>query len=286
MRNTLMLALLLVAVPMVAQTAPDEHALRRELVQELAKHNVLPREFARIASEGIYHTLAAAVEQELEKTDPCAEVSDRMAWEIFSRTRSFLEKQFESSKAFEQLIFYWTSNFKASEIQELLRFLQTDGGIRTIFGAFSLAANMEKQTTKVLKSELDQLLTELTSPRALAKPAAIETAMRLRRIALGIESYWTDHNGFPPELKHLVPQYLKNLPERDGWGTAFLYILSADGQLYRVVSAGADRKIEPASKDQALFQNPPGEMKLTDDPAADLVWQNGAFLQAPRSLTE
>lgn len=60
MRNTLMLALLLVAVPIVAQAAPDEHALRRELVQELAKHNVLPRDFARIASGGIYHTLAGS----------------------------------------------------------------------------------------------------------------------------------------------------------------------------------------------------------------------------------
>jgi type II secretory pathway pseudopilin PulG len=108
----------------------------------------------------------------------------------------------------------------------------------------------------------------------------------LRTLALSIEAFATDNNHYPnatlEELKGLLsPGYVKTVPMADQWGTAYLYV--ADGQdRYRFVSAGADRKFEESSRTLGASQP---ENRATDDPAADIIFEDGMFIQYPSALT-
>lgn len=109
----------------------------------------------------------------------------------------------------------------------------------------------------------------------------------IRTLAMSIEAYATDHNRYPDvsagELaKLVVPAYAANVPAADPWGTPYLYV--ADGEnRYRFVSAGADRTFEESSRTLGT-QRSRDERAGTDDPNADLVFEDGAFIQYPAAL--
>ena|ERR1700756_2259520 len=106
------------------------------------------------------------------------------------------------------------------------------------------------------------------------KAAATMSAMR--SIATAVEAYATDHNAYPAGNKiedataAVGTIYIRVMPEKDGWGTAFRYW--SDGSKYRIVSCGSD-----TACDESTW----GE--VSNDPlpsyAADAVYQNGAFLR-------
>jgi len=91
---------------------------------------------------------------------------------------------------------------------------------------------------------------------AVAPPEVRRTQADLRSLSTSAEAYFTDHAEYPQaktmeELKaKLSPEYLKNVPMTDGWGTPFAY-RSSRGRSghYRFVSAGPDRKFNPTSLD-------------------------------------
>jgi Type II secretion system (T2SS), protein G len=118
---------------------------------------------------------------------------------------------------------------------------------------------------------------------ASADEADLEKAQRtvagMRILANTVESYATDQNEYPnvafDDLEQLVtPIYIAEIPRLDAWGNPFYYLGEPDGQRYRFVSGGADGAIEPESKNLERF-----EPRMTDDANADLIFQDGVFLQ-------
>lgn len=109
------------------------------------------------------------------------------------------------------------------------------------------------------------------------------TMARMRTLATIVESWKVDHDAYPVAadvgaLAHLVePRYFRagGTPQADAWGTAFGY--ACDGKSYRIVSAGADRAFE---KDSTNLSSPAAGP--TDDPARDLVFSDGRFIQYPK----
>ena len=73
---------------------------------------------------------------------------------------------------------------------------------------------------------------------------------------------------------------MRKLPREDAWGTPYAYV--SDGTNYRIISAGADGKFEWDSRKLDLENT---TLRLTDAPEADLIFQNGAFVQAPRKAS-
>jgi hypothetical protein len=85
--------------------------------------------------------------------------------------------------------------------------------------------------------------------------------------------------------RHLVPKFAETIPEKDAWGTPFAYVRSANGDHYRIVSAGSDGTFDPKSlrvneAPSSPFQ-PPSRPALVHDerPGADIIYEDGAFIQ-------
>jgi hypothetical protein len=112
------------------------------------------------------------------------------------------------------------------------------------------------------------------------------TMANIRTIATSIEARATDTNDYPTvvfeDLAAVVqPIYIRALPPVDGWGNPFFYV--SDGMHYRIVSAGADRKFEWGSRELALEQK---EIVFTSNEDADIIYQDGSFLQAPAAAKQ
>lgn len=76
----------------------------------------------------------------------------------------------------------------------------------------------------------------------------------------------------------LEPKYIKTAPRTDAWGTPFRYVVTANRQSYRIVSAGTDRTFEAGSLTlDKLSQH------ATAVVGADIIYQNGQFVQYPGS---
>jgi type II secretion system protein G len=73
----------------------------------------------------------------------------------------------------------------------------------------------------------------------------------------------------------LTPNYIKQLPEKDGWGTAFVYYTDVQwgqttaAQVYQIISYGKNGKADTGSSGN------------TTDFNCDIVYSNGGFTVKP-----
>jgi hypothetical protein len=88
---------------------------------------------------------------------------------------------------------------------------------------------------------------------------AMQTIASMRSVRIAIEAYHMDNGRYPAAstVAELVPKiqptYIRTTPERDAWGTPFLYRVSADGQSYVLASAGSDRAFDENAWNTAGF---------------------------------
>lgn len=67
-----------------------------------------------------------------------------------------------------------------------------------------------------------------------------QTLSDMRLLMTTIEAYIAV-KGMPPEdLESLAPEYLQEVPLRDGWGHEFIYEIGEDSQTYNLISPGKD----------------------------------------------
>lgn len=109
----------------------------------------------------------------------------------------------------------------------------------------------------------------------------------MRTFATAAESYSIDNNAYPGGWGSvallaplLEPTYVKRVPVTDAWGHALWYYASDSRSEYVVVSAGADGRSE---RDGGWWLTPEaaGAGGGTQDPAADIVFATGSFVQYP-----
>ena len=96
-----------------------------------------------------------------------------------------------------------------------------------------------------------------------------------------MEARATDTNDYPDvdfsELATLVaPTYIREVPQKDVWGTPFLYI--GTGENYRIVSAGADKRFDW----NARQMDPNAVPTPSESLETDLIFQDGTFIQYPK----
>ncbi|MDQ3280244.1 MAG: type II secretion system protein GspG [Acidobacteriota bacterium] len=171
-----------------------------------------------------------------------------------------------------------TTRFSADELRELLEFCRTKTGQKVV----ATLVDVGEVSTFVLSSETLRAAMDDVQREQATKAPAKKTMADMRLIASAAEARATDTEEFPVTdiygLKlALEPVYVKTLPVTDAWGTPFHWV--SDGKQYRVVSAGADKRFEMHSRDLA-----PGvtTSRPTDDADADLIFQDGEFVQFPK----
>jgi general secretion pathway protein G len=98
----------------------------------------------------------------------------------------------------------------------------------------------------------------------------------IRSLATAVEAYRFDNKHYPAgassveELRpYLVPTYLVEVPTADGWSRPLEVEVSADGTAYRIASLGRDGERDGRPGGASLDYN------------ADIVWEDGQFVQYP-----
>lgn len=118
------------------------------------------------------------------------------------------------------------------------------------------------------------------------------TMADMRSLALGIESYSTDHNRYPPSagfalpsgltlptttigalVPPLSPTYIRAVPLCDGWNSWFTYGVGDSGANFILRSNGAD----------GLPESSPG-YGMTTSFNADIIFVDGTFVQYPEGV--
>ena len=139
------------------------------------------------------------------------------------------------------------------------------------------------------------LLAAMIIPGNLNAPSRAtqrRTMSDMRTIATGWESYWTDFSTYCPkdrtfaafhwgnissaELKAMLsPDYVKELPDKDGWGRPFQFGVACPkdgGPVYWIRSAGRDGQWDGDAYAPAT---------ATQRYDADIVYSNGEFVRYP-----
>lgn len=174
--------------------------------------------------------------------------------------------------------------FTEEELRQLLAFYRTPAGRKSAAILPQLADSFVKASS-VLYEEFHDVREEMEREELQKRPDL--AAMRdLRIIATSLEARATDENEYPQvpfeKLAPLLePVYVKTLPRVDPWGTPYAYV--TDGRNYRVASAGADKSFDWASRQLDLTEAEPSH---TENPDADIVFQNGNFRQFPARVAK
>lgn len=151
------------------------------------------------------------------------------------------------------------------QLRDLIAFFKSDLGQQFITTEVKATAVEHQAVSTVIRKRFENV-----EARSLVRRAMSD----VRLIATGTEAYVTDGNWkYPPTMntdalaKLLEPAYLRAMPRVDPWGHPYVYIGTADGRGYRVISGGPDGMIEESTKH--------GTPRAGTD---DIIFQNGKFL--------
>jgi hypothetical protein len=181
--------------------------------------------------------------------------------------------------------------FTAEELEELIAFYKTKVGRKQVAILPRLAFSAQMRVAEVMQDEMRAIQEEIAREERAREPKWKQTLADLRTLATATEAWSTDYNRYPDarnitELaEEIEPTYIRTTPLKDAWGNEFAYIVSSDHQQYRFVSAGEDGKFEwDSRKIETLPEGFSGT--ATDDPAADIIYQNGMLVRFPREAAQ
>lgn len=284
MRHARIVLFLLIAAPGFG----DERSEKRQLVSELLEV-IDAKSIVRMSFEN----LATSLRGMHDDAETAGEVPEeyRAQWEEeqrkeAERLREFQERMFarvDFAKYFEETyVPLLESRFTADELRHLIDFFKSRHGqkLARILPRFSMAEGMQ-----TIREAAEATEEELQKEHAARYPWK-QVMSDLRSLATAVEARATDTNEYPnvtfEELEALLaPTYIREVPKTDYWGTPYLFV--GDGQHYRFVSAGADKRFEWSSRQLDLTLTEPRFSKSLD---ADIIFQDGIFVQSPKAERE
>ncbi|MEA2166228.1 MAG: Type secretion system protein [Thermoanaerobaculia bacterium] len=286
---------LFIAIPLIAEPAADARAERKQLVRELLKvidskhltQSMLDLLFNRMlgASEALRAPDAPVTKEQAAKQQEIRKKAEEQMRVFRERLWARVDFATYDDQVYVPL---FEKTYSADELRELIAFFKTKAGQKTaaLFPDLSLGAFISG--SELLSKEANAIATEMAAEEEAKKPEDERTMRDLRSVATAIEAYSTDENHYPKVMSYdalkpvLSPTYIRDLPEKDAWGTPYRYAVSNDGAHYRLVSAGADHQFEGGSDMIALFDEknrPPAIHSASAD--RDIIYQDGAFMQLP-----
>lgn len=284
MRRALPLFLLLLA----SAAFGDDKSERRQLVSELLE--VID---ARGLMEGSFDNFVTAMSFFLGESAPKAESIPeeyRTEWEAEQRKHEEERRELQTqlfahidyTKYFDEIyVPIFEDRFTAGELRELIAFFRTRPGQKLAKVLPQLGIGTGTKSIQLIREAAEKVEKDAAEEEARKHPWK-QTMADLRTVATAVEARATDENRYPnvhfEELESLIhPTYIRIVPKVDSWGTPYFYI--GDGEHYRFVSAGADRRFEWSSRRIDLAAT---ETTLSDSLDADIIFQDGKFLQVPR----
>jgi hypothetical protein len=264
---------LAIALPSFAQ---DERTAKRALIAEVL--DIIDAKALTQASFDIaFNKVMEAGAAEGEQSEEYKEEIEQM--KVF---RERLYNRIDYAKYAEEIYApLFDEHYTADELRQLIAFYKTKAGQKSVRMLPELAIGGLMKGMTLLEQAARETAEELQKEETQKHPWK-STMADMRTLAVALEARATDVESYPETdlsgLKPLLePTYVQTLPEKDAWGTPFLYI--GNGRQYRIVSAGADKRFEWNARQ---FESAAGEARVTEDPDADIIFQDGAFVQHPK----
>jgi len=277
--------LLLAAVPAFA-TQPNPSAKQKALIDQIITLTHL--------DENVRFLLDAMLERMGKESNESRSEDDK---KDFERYRQLVREKIDYREwvrtVYEPL---YAKYFTEEQLADLVTFYKTPTGQRMVKATPEIEREAMQSAGAQIQEKFIALAKQVDDERKQRRPWE-QTMADMRSIATAAEAWATDHDDlYPASLtwsdlqKELEPTYIKTLPQKDGWRNDFAYVVSEDRKHYRVVSAGADNAFEWDSRRISLKQAPKngvlaeGEpMKLSERLEDDIIFADGAFVQAPRA---
>lgn len=285
-------ALLVVILVLTPIALGDERAEKRQLASELLE--VID---AKALLQASFENFMRALESTVRESSGSSNAEDlpeeyRAQFEEARREEEAMFREFQEriflridyvkyfDEAYVPMI---EKQFTADELRQLIAFFKTKHGqkLATVLPKFGItAAGMD-----LIKAAGEAAQKEIENEEATRHPWR-RTMADLRTLATAVEARATDVNEYPKvsfeELEALItPTYIRTVPKVDSWGTPYLYV--GTGEHYRFVSAGADKRFEWSARHLDLTITEP---KLSESLDADIIFQDGNFIQSPKAANQ
>lgn len=278
-------AVLLIAVPALA-TQPNPSAKQKELIDQLITLTHL--------DDNVRFLLDAMLERMTKESTERRSEDDKKDLE---RYRQLVREKIDYGEwirgVYEPL---YAKYFTEEQLADLVAFYKTPTGQQVVKALPEIEREAMQTAGAQIQEKFAALARQVDEERRARLPWE-QTMADMRSAATAAESWAVDHDDlYPPsqtwtELqKELEPTYVKPMPLKDGWGNEFAYVVSEDRKHYRIVSAGSDNAFDWDSR-RIVVKEPPKDgappeaerVKLSDRPQDDIIFADGAFVQAPRA---
>ena len=262
--------LLLIATTASAAERSPKRQLIAELLQTIDARTQLRATFD-LAAAAMFPAFDSGVVPDPEAQAKARQLQDR----VYARID--YEKLFDETYA--PLI---DARFSEDELRALIQFLRTKPGQK--FAALQTQLALNAASMEAIRAASNAVQQELDDEDRVRRPWR-RTIDDITAIATAVESYIVDTDQYPnvafEELpQKLAPTYILSVPQTDIWGTPYFYI--DNGHSYRIVSAGADRRFEWTSRQLDGVVEP----RPNREPGADIIFQDGLFVQSPEEEGE
>jgi hypothetical protein len=284
MRQFAVVALLVCALPLFA-TEPNPSKKQLELVDQL---------LTLTGAEKLSHGILDYYVDEMYKQEVAAADGDPLALEDakkdVARLRELLGKVNLTQLVHDATARVYSKHLSETDLEALVAFYKTPAAQHYVAALPEISREAMQSGADNIGPKLLEVIQQVARERDERHPWD-RTMKDIRSIATAAEAYETDFDKYPQESelkKVLVPTYIKELPEKDGWGTAYSYTVSEDAQHYRIASAGSDgvfawdtRKIVLVDTKEPKEAKGP---KYSEDLADNIIYQDGEMIQVPAVL--
>ena len=275
--------LLLLCVPLMA-AEPNPSPRHRQLILELLELTGSTRMGPAIM-DAFFTQIEQQVLQEAEAEGNSPE-DIAEAKELFASFRQHAARIDFMGVLTDELVRLYARYFTEAEIEGLIEFYRTPLGAKTIQVLPQLMNESMALGAQALGPKIDAAMAEAMEETERRRPWR-QTMRDLTSVAVALEAWSIDHDEQYPTgdfaaLKDLlVPEYMRELPEKDIWGNAYAYVVSPDHLHYRLVSAGAGGIFEWDSRTIPSGAGESTELRYKDRLEDDIIYQDGMFLQLP-----
>lgn len=275
MRQLTAVALLVCALPLFA-TDPNPSKKQSELIDQL---------LVLTGAEKTSHAILDYYVDEMYKQEAALANGDPAALDDAkkdaARLRELLGQLNLVAIEHDATAHVYAKYLNEADLEALVTFYKSPAGQKYVAALPEISQEAMKAGADQLGPKIIAIVQQVAQEREQRHPW--ERTMRdIRTLATAVEAYATDENKYPQESelkKVLVPTYLKEMPEKDGWGSAYFYTASPDGAHYRIASAGSDSVFSWDTRN--IGKDESKEPKYSDDLGEDIIYQDGEFVQEP-----
>lgn len=270
MRRLLVVLLLALALPLSAATQPNPSLRQRELIDELLRVLDIQK-----MEQQIFDTIFAQITDQLVQQAGQDQDLVEQAKVDGLRFRELFAKANVHEVTRDIYVNVYGKYFNEEDLTALIAFYQSPVGKKALSVMPQTMQEAMEQANTVLPPKIESILEQVREERDKRMPWK-KTISLMRDLGSAVEEYYAENDRYPATVDDAGVEL-----ESDVWGHTLAYVVSSDGQHYRVVSSGADGIFDWDSR-RIVEMAEGAEIRYRDRLEDDLIYADGEFVQLPK----